>query len=383
MTQEDAHRAPDTLLVVGASGVIGAGAVELFARLPDWDVIALSRRRPVVSADCAFTHVAADLMDPAACADAIAALPPVTHLVYAAVAEAPGLVSGWRDEALMARNDRMFAHVLEPLAAAGHLRHVSLLQGAKAYGDHAHTVTVPLREDTPRDPHANFYWLHEDRLRAAAARAGFAFTIWRPQILLGSAPGAAMNPVAAIGAYAAICRERGLPFALPGTSEALWEMVDTDLFAEAMFWAARAPAAAGQTFNITNGDVFVLRHGWAALAKAMGLSSEGLPPANFASFFAEEANQAAWTTLARRHGLIEPSLAGLLGQSHHYLDLLGSSRLAERAAPVLLSTIKLRQAGFAACRDSLGSLVQQLQHMASLALLPPLINQSGQWSASA
>ena len=39
MTQEDAHRAPDTLLVVGASGVIGAGAVELFARLPDWDVM--------------------------------------------------------------------------------------------------------------------------------------------------------------------------------------------------------------------------------------------------------------------------------------------------------------------------------------------------------
>jgi hypothetical protein len=32
----------------------------------------------------------------------------------------------------MARNLRMFRHALEPLAVSGSLRHVSLLQGAKA-----------------------------------------------------------------------------------------------------------------------------------------------------------------------------------------------------------------------------------------------------------
>jgi nucleoside-diphosphate-sugar epimerase len=264
----------NTVLIAGASGVIGAGAVEHFGRLPGWRVFALSRRAPVVLAGCAFTHVPVDLDDAAACDSALAGLPPITHLVYAAVKEAPGLAAGWRDPDLMAANLRMFAHLLQPLAASGRLRHVSLMQGAKAYGAHVHPVEVPLRENAPRDPHANFYWLHEDLLRAtsASASAGFTFTIWRPQVLLGSAPGAAMNPVAAIGAYVAICRERGLPFALPGKSEALLELVDTDLLAAALAWAADAPAAAGQTFNITNGDVFVLRHAWPKLAGALGIA---------------------------------------------------------------------------------------------------------------
>ncbi|MBP6580897.1 MAG: NAD-dependent epimerase/dehydratase family protein, partial [Sphingorhabdus sp.] len=148
----------NTLLIAGASGVIGAGAVEHFARLADWRVITLSRRAPLVDADCAFTHVPVDLTDAAACAEAVAAMPQVTHLIYAAVAEAPGLVGGWRDPDVMALNGVMFENLLRPLATSGHLRHVSLLQGAKAYGAHVHAVTLPLRENAPRDQHDNFYW---------------------------------------------------------------------------------------------------------------------------------------------------------------------------------------------------------------------------------
>lgn len=361
---------PGTILIAGASGVIGAGAIEHFGCLPDWNVIALSRRCPVVSANAAYHHIAVDLTDAAHCAHAIAALPTVTHLIYAAVMESPGLVAGWRDPAIMAANGQMFANLLAPLAASGTLRHVSLLQGAKAYGGHIHPVFVPLREDMPRDGHASFYWLQEDILRQASAHAGFNFTIWRPQVLLGTAPGAAMNPVLAIGTYAAICRERGLPFALPGTGETLWELVDTSLLAEAMAWAGSAPEAAGQTFNITNGDVFVLRHAWPLLAETLGLNGTGPAPADFGSFFAQAANQRCWSDLAVRHGLIEPDLYRLLGQSHHYLDLLNSARLADRPNPVLLSTIKLRQAGFGGCCDSLASLLAQLHEMAQLRLLP-------------
>ncbi len=361
----------NTLLIAGASGVIGAGAVEHFARLPGWNVIALSRRAPVVEADCAFTHVAVDLIDGAACADAVAELPPVTHLIYAAVAEEPGLVGGWHDPDVMALNGAMFENLLRPLAASGHLQHASLLQGAKAYGAHVHPVHVPLREDAPRDPHPNFYWLQEDALRASAAQAGFAFTIWRPQVLVGTAPGAAMNPVLPIAAYAAICRERGLPFALPGDSAGLLELVDTSLLAEAMAWAASNPAAANQTYNITNGDQFVLRHAWDALASAIGLNTKGEAPADFVSFFAEETNQQTWAAIAKRHDLIEPSLPALLGQSHHYLDLLNSPRIAQ-ASPSLLSTIKLRQAGFAGCRDSLSALITQIQRLSALRIMPPI-----------
>jgi len=358
------------ILIAGASGVIGSGAVEHFARTPGWQVTTLSRRAPVVAADCQFAHLAADLTDPEACRSAIASLPPVTHMIYAAVAEAPGLVSGWRDQELMALNGAMFAHLLDPLAASGALRHVSLVQGAKAYGAQYHEVEIPCREDAPRDPHPNFYWLHEDHLRLRAGEAGYEFTIFRPQVLLGAAPGAAMNPVAPLGAYAALCRELGRPFAFPGNPGALWEVVDTGLMAEAFLWAATTPAAAGETYNFTNGDVFVPAHAWPHIADRFGLAVEGEPPASLAAFFAEPDVQAAWARLALGHGLRIATLPELLGQSHHYVDLLLGDRLAAKRLPLLLSTIKLRQAGFAPCRDSLGSVLHWLERMAELRLLP-------------
>ena len=364
-----------TILIAGASGVIGSAAVEHFAREPGWRVIALSRRLPIVAADCEFAHLPVDLSNAEECRTALATMPAPTHLIYAAASEKEGLVEGWRDPETMTLNGRMFANLIDPLVTSGQLRHVSLLQGAKAYGAHYHPVVVPLREDGPRDPHPNFYWLHEDMLRDASARCGFAFTIWRPQVLLGTAPGVAMNPVVPIAAYAAITRERGLPFAMPGSGNAIWELVDAGLLAKAMAWAADASSAAGQTLNITNGDVFVLRDAWPELAASLGLRSDGTAPRNFAEFLAQPESATAWSAIAARHALREPSLERLLGQSHHYIDLLNGERIAGKAQPVLLSTIKLRQAGFAGCRDSLLSLLAQLAAMAELRLLPPLCPQ--------
>ena len=37
-------RRKHTILIAGASGVVGAAATEHFAALPDWEVLALSRR---------------------------------------------------------------------------------------------------------------------------------------------------------------------------------------------------------------------------------------------------------------------------------------------------------------------------------------------------
>jgi len=363
------------IVVAGASGVIGAAAVEHFAAMPGWSVTALSRRRPIVASGRAFAHVAVDLEETDGCAAALDRLPPVTHVVYAAAREAPGLVRGWTDDTLIAANGRMFANLLDPLAARGGLCHVSLLQGAKAYGAHRHPVSVPLREDRPRDEHANFYWLQEDHLRKRAEQAGFDWTIWRPQVLLGGVAGAAMNPVAAIGAYAAICREQGRPFVYPGPGAGLMEMVDAALLAEAFGWAIDAPGASHQTFNVTNGDVMVLVDAWPGLAASLGLTDQGAPPVSLSAFFAEDTSIAAWARLAERHGLAVRDLPVLLGQSHCYLDLLLGPRISAKAVPVLLSTIKLRQAGFAACRDSAASLTHWLGRMTELNLLPPLFQR--------
>ena len=61
-----------------------------------------------------------------------------THVVYAALQESSDLAAGWRDAELIERNLAMFRHALDPLVAehGASLRHVSLLQGAKAYGLH-------------------------------------------------------------------------------------------------------------------------------------------------------------------------------------------------------------------------------------------------------
>src|SRR4051794_12728366 len=128
--------AAKTVLVAGATGVAGLAALELFAALDGWQVLAVSRRRPGAPPGN-WRHIPLDLTDATACESAAAAFAPVTHLVYAALFEKPGLAAGWRELDQMRTNLAMLANLMRPLTvAAKGLRHVSLLQGGKAYGMH-------------------------------------------------------------------------------------------------------------------------------------------------------------------------------------------------------------------------------------------------------
>jgi nucleoside-diphosphate-sugar epimerase len=84
--------------------------------------------------------------------------------------------------------------------------------------------------------------------------------------VFGEALGSNMNPIPALGVYAALQRQAGLPLDFPGTPGFLGEAVDADLLARAMQWAATTPDARNEIFNITNGDVFVMRNVWPTLA---------------------------------------------------------------------------------------------------------------------
>ncbi len=227
-----------TVLIAGASGLVGAAAVEKF--LDDgWDVIAVSRRRPEIDGDKPFRHLPVDLQDTAASRAAFSALPEVSHVVYTAVYEKPGLMAGWTERDQMETNLAMLRNLMEPLAASADLTHVSLLQGTKAYGVHLHPMPIPARERYPRDQHENFYWLQEDYIREKSTQDGWAFSIWRPQLIVGPNYGVVMNLPPIIGAYAAICREEGRPFGFPGGASWVWEAVDTRLVANALAWAPR------------------------------------------------------------------------------------------------------------------------------------------------
>ncbi len=292
------------VLVAGASGIVGRAAFEHFARTDGGDaVFGLSRRAPDLERG---THVAVDLLDPAARRVALASLPPVTHVVYAALQERPGLIAGWYDAETMETNRRMLETLLDAVEAGGALEHVSLLQGTKAYGAHVGRMRVPGREREARHAHDNFYWLQEDLLRARAARRGYAWTIWRPPVVYGHAFGAPMNPIAPLVTFAAVERQAGRALCWPGGRTGPVDAVDARLLARAIAWGASSEAARNEVFNVTNGDVFVWENVWARLAEALGMEVGEPEPVRLAETMPARADE--WAGVVRRHGLRAPGL---------------------------------------------------------------------------
>jgi nucleoside-diphosphate-sugar epimerase len=367
--------APGTVLVAGVSGVVGYAAAQAFARA-GWSVVGVARRPPAGLAGLErVTTVACDLTDARATAALAEAHPDVTHVVYAALFELPGLVTGWLDAEQMAVNDAMFRNLMDPLVAhATGLRHVSLLQGTKAYGAHVEVLAVPGRERSPRHDHPNFYWLQEDHLRGLQARAGgrFTHTILRPQIIFGESLGSNMNPIPALGTYAAVLRAQGEPLHYPGGAAGVMEAVDADLLADVLVWAAGdgSAAAADQTFNVTNGDVFTLRNVWPVLADVFGMERGEDRPMSLAAQMPPL--EPVWADVVGRFGLAAPtSLEAFVGQSYVYADVIGGAGFASPPPPVLVSTIKLRQAGFGACVDTEDMFAKWIERMRTRNLLPP------------
>lgn len=357
-----------SVLVVGASGLIGQPVVEEFLD-HGWPVIALSRRRPVIDHERSFEHVSVDLRDREAVADlARERLGAVTHVVYAAVHEVPGLVSGWTDSAQMQTNLAMLANLLDPLAETGRLRHVSIFQGTKAYGMHLHPIPIPARERYPRDPHKSFYWLQEDYLTEAAERHGYDWTVFRPSLVLGASHGVAMNVLPVVGAFAAIGRETSTPFAFPGHAAYAREAVDARLIAEATRWAATSPAAHREIFNLTNGEAFSWRDSWSQMAKALGVPAADDRPLSMAEFLPRHTD--VWDKIVARYGLRPNSLAQLLGESHHYADYSFGYGLAEPPAPAFISTVKIKQAGFGRVFDTSESLSYWLGRLIEGRIIP-------------
>jgi NAD(P)-dependent dehydrogenase (short-subunit alcohol dehydrogenase family) len=109
-----------TVIVTGASGLVGSAAVDSFLNA-GWEVIAVSRRRPEIISQRPYTHLPVDLQDAEACRRAFGDMPEATHVFYAAVYEKPGLIAGWQDPEQMATNLGMIRNVIEPLAASGRL----------------------------------------------------------------------------------------------------------------------------------------------------------------------------------------------------------------------------------------------------------------------
>ena len=153
-------------LVIGPTGATGGPLAAALARRKDWRVYGMSRNAPLDGVP--FTHLAADLADPASCRQALASIEPVTHAFFAA--RAPFREGGVED---VEANVAMLAATLDALETRSDaLAHVHLLEGTKWYGMHLGPYPTPSREDDPRHLPPNFYYDQQDLLSARAGTGG-------------------------------------------------------------------------------------------------------------------------------------------------------------------------------------------------------------------
>ncbi|MFC6910162.1 hypothetical protein ACFQGS_14955 [Novosphingobium lubricantis] len=232
------------------------------------------------------------------------------------------------------RNRAMLVHLLDAvLAASPAFRHIAVVHGTKAYGVHlpGARLSLPHREDDPRVEHENFYFAHEDELARRARGQDWSWTIFRA-----------------------------------GPDEGLFEVVDADLLGRAMVWAMDAASARGEIFNIANGDVARWRSLWPVIAHACGATPGADRPGQSCVALAR-ALTPEWADAVARHGLAAPAdLGAFLGESFALLDFALPSGIVS-----VMSTIKLRKAGFHGCEDTPERLRAWLARWQAEGLLPP------------
>ncbi len=232
----------------------------------------------------------------------------VTHLVYAARYDHPeGESESIETNAAMLRN------VLDAAeSAAPGLRHVHLVHGTKYYGHMLGPIPVPVGEDTPRAAVPNFYFAHEDFIRARQHGRPWTYSTSRPHTFCDGNAGEPRNVALLIAVYASIARALDEPLAYPGSEEsfhARTQFTHVPLLAQAIAWMAEDAQCANQAFNITNGDAPRWSSLWPRFADYFGLEAGGPRPMRLADYTADPEKERVWRQLVATWGLQPTSLA--------------------------------------------------------------------------
>lgn len=296
MTQENR-----VALVVGAQGVIGRSLVDHLASLGDWDIIGLSRRAGQSTGRVRYLSI--DLLDPAQCRELLGGLRQVTHIFYAAFQDRPT----WAE--LVPPNLAMLVNVVDAVEPnAPGLRHISLMQGYKVYGAHLGPFKTPARETDPPHMPPEFNVDQQAFLEERQKGRPWSWSAMRPSVVCGVALGIPMNLTMAIAVYASVSAELGVPLrfpGVPGAYDALLEMTDAELLAQATVWAATDERCANQAFNINNGDLFRWSEMWPKLARFFRLDVAPPLPMSLDAVMADKGP--LWRSMIDRHGLARHS----------------------------------------------------------------------------
>jgi hypothetical protein len=168
--------------------------------------------------------------------------------------------------------------------------------------------------------------------------------------------------------YAAICDKLGLEFGFPGGAPTIRQGTDCGLLARAIRWAARAPTASNEIFNVTNGEVFTWRDVWPAIGATLGVEATADTPRSMAEFLPE--HRGTWARIVDEHRLRPLALDQVLGQSHFVADFSFSHRVESPPPPVIMSSVKIKQAGFTEACDTEQSICHWLQVLVDRRVIP-------------
>ncbi len=328
-----------TALIAGATGVAGRTLLDHLTRLPDWNVIGVSRRAPDFETKARW--IEADLLDEKSSRAQLCRLKEVTHLFYVAFADAPTFALQ------RSPNTAMLVNAVEGLGAAGgSLEHVCLLQGTKYYGNHLGPFRTPAKERDPRMLTPYFYYDQQDHLERRGPSLGFTYSCARPHVICGFALGTPLNLIAVLGVYATVCKELGLPLRFPGKSggyRSIYQATDAGLLARAMTWMATTPACRNEAFNITNGDFFRYENIWPTLANFFAMEVDEPRHTDLVVAMADRAP--LWDDIVRKHGLAANPFARVA-------DWRFANYAWGADWDVMSDTLKCRKAGFLEFVDS-------------------------------
>ena len=121
-----------------------------------------------------------------------------------------------------------------------------------------------------------------------------------------------------------------------------------------------------QIFNITNGDNITFPGLWPTLARHFGMAMGEPEPQCLVDIMPTKAH--IWEGIAKEHVLRDIPYDKLVGPSWQFADF--NFAAGKKPAPVVVSTIKLRQAGFQDCIDTEDMLIELLTQYQDERILP-------------
>ncbi|PGH32246.1 hypothetical protein GX50_04977 [[Emmonsia] crescens] len=399
-----------TAIVTGANGISGSHMVRVLAESPErWaNIYTMSRRAPVVDGKYGnVTHVELDFLEtsPEDLAKTMVEKGvKADYIFFYSYIQVPPKSDGsmWSDAQEMCNvNGALLSNFLKALKLASVTPKRFMLQtGAKNYGAHLGTPKSPQVESDPRvtiEP--NFYYVQEDLLFQYCKETGAEWNVVRPSFILGAVKDAAMNLVYSLGVFAAVHAHLGKPLVFPGnvaSFDVIRDLSSARLNSYLAEWAVLNPDTPNEAFNACDCSAVTPGALWTTLAKIYGVEYKvpdpkaeyqsltlpfDPPPRGFgrpekieftysiAAWAYDPQVHTAWQELSQKHALVHDPFATPADRSRIFgftdTAILGGT-------PVHFSMDKSRKLGWYGTVDSFASLLNVLEELVEMKMLPPL-----------